>query len=116
MENFEKETPFAENFEEFKNYYEEKWKEQWSEEVVEIMRDAYCVGISEMSVERDLYQNDFISIYKNIIIRCRFLELQARQQQDKAWKKQLKNTRKHYQVELLKFLTATIRDFCMEED
>ena len=116
MENFENETPFAENFEEFKTYYEERWKEHWSEQAVEIMRDAYCVGISEMSVERDLYQNDFISIYKNIIIRCRFLEQQAREQQDKAWEKQLKNTKKDYQVKLLKTLTATIRDFCMEED
>ena len=54
--------------------------------------------------------------YKNIIIKCRFLEQQAREQQDKAWEKQLKNTRKYYQVVLLKTLTATIRDYCMEED
>ena len=114
MENFENETPFAEKFEEFKNYYEESWKQQWSERAVEIMGDAYCVGVSISSVERDLYQNDFISIYKNIIIRCRFLEQQAREQQDKTWEKQLKNTRKYYQVELLKALTATIREYCME--
>ena len=116
MENFKNETPFAEKFEEFKTYYEEMWKKNWSEQAVEIMGDAYCVGISEMSVERDLYQNNFISIYKNIIIKCRFLEQQAREQQDKTWEKQLKNTRKYYQVVLLKTLTATIRNFCMEED
>lgn len=115
MEDFENETPFAKNLEIFKNYYEEIWKEHWSERAVEIMRDAYCVDISEMRVEQDLYQNDFISIYKNIIIRCRFLEQQAREQQDKVWEKQLKNTRKYYQVELLKSLTATIREYCMEE-
>ena len=116
MKNFEKETPFAENFEKFKNYYEEIWKQQWSEQAVEIMGDAYCVDVNISSVERDLYQNDFISIYKNIIIKCRFLEQQAKEQQDKAWEKQLRNTRKYYQVILLKTLTATIRDFCMEED
>ena len=114
MENFENETPFAENLAEFETYYEERWKEHWSERAVEIMRDAYCVDISEMRVEQDLYQNDFISIYKNIIISCRSLEDQANKQQDNAWKKQLESTRQHYQVELLKTLTATIREYCME--
>ena len=118
MENIENdnylETPFAKNLEEFKTYYEEKWKEQWSDRAVEVMQDAYCVGISEMSVERDLYQNDYISIYKNIIIKCRSLECEASRQQDNAWEEQLKMTRKHYQTELLKALTSTIQYFCME--
>ena len=116
MENFKYETPFAENYKKFKTYYEELWKEYWSEEAVEIMGDAYCVGVSICRVQQDLRRNNFISIYKNIIIKCRSLEEQANQQQDKFWKKQLKNTRKYYQVELLKTLTATIRDYCMEED
>ena len=54
MKNFENETPFAEKFEEFKTYYEEIWKKNWSEQAVEIMGDAYCVGVSISSVERDL--------------------------------------------------------------
>ena len=121
MKNLEKdkyylETPFSKNFEEFQNYHEAIWKEHWSEHAVEIIRDAYCVGISEMLVEKDLCENDYISIYENIIVKCRSLEWQANLQEDKAWKEQLKKTRQYYQVELLKTLTATIRDYCMEED
>lgn len=108
------ETPFAKNLEEFKTYYKEKWEEQWSDRAVEVMQDAYCVGISEMSVERDLYQNDYISIYKNIIVKCRSLECQASQQQDSAWEEQLKAMRKHYQIQLFQLLTVTIREYCME--
>ena len=121
MENFEKdkyylETPFSKNFEEFQNYHEAIWREHWSNHAVEIIQDAYCVGISEMLVEKDLCENNYINIYENIIVKCRSLELQANLQEDKAWKEQLKKTRQRYQVELLKTLTATIRDYCMEED
>ena len=121
MENFEKdkyylETPFSKNFEEFQNYHEKIWKEHWSNHAVEIIQDAYCVGISEMLVEKDLCENNYINIYENIIVKCRSLEWQANLQEDKAWKEQLKKTRQHYQVELLKTLTTTIRDYCMEED
>lgn len=118
MEQFENnkycETPLAKRLEDFKTYYEDSWKKQWSERAVEIMRDAYCVGISEMRVEKDLYQNDYISIYKNIIINSRSLECQANQQQDSIWAGQLKMIRKYYQAELLKALTSTIQNFCME--
>ena len=114
MECFKNETPFTKNFEEFKTYYEEKWRKQWSEQAVEIIRDAYCVDISEMRVEQNLYQNDFISIYKDIIVKCRFLKQKASQQQDKVWAEQLENMKQRYQVELLKELTSTIQYFCVE--
>lgn len=108
------ETPLTQRLEEFKTYFEEQWKKQWSERDVKIMQDAYCVGISEMRVERDLYQSNYIGIYKNIIINSRSLECQAKQQQDNAWEEQLKMIRKYYQVELLRALTLTIQYFCME--
>lgn len=76
--------------------------------------DAYCVGISEMRVEKDLCQGDYVSIYKNIIISTRSLECQAKEQQDRVWVVQLKRTRMYYQTELLKALTSTIQNFCME--
>lgn len=108
------ETPLAKRLEDFETYYKDNWKDHWSDKAVQIMQDAYCVGISEMRVEKDLYQNDYISIYKNIIINSRALECQAKQQQDSAWGEQLKMIRKYYQVELLKALTSTIQNFCME--
>lgn len=110
------ETPFAKNLEEFETYYKDNWKDRMSDKEMKIMQDAYCVGISEMLVEKDLCENNYINIYENIIVKCRSLEWQANLQEDKAWKEQLKKTRQRYQVELLKTLTATIRDYCMEED
>lgn len=108
------ETPFAKNNEEFETYYKDRWKDRLSDKEMNIMQDAYCVGISEMRVEKDLCQCDYISIYKNIIINSRSLECQANQQQDYAWREQLKRTKKYYQRELLKTLTLTIQYFCME--
>lgn len=108
------ETPLAKRLEDFETYYKDNWKDHWSDKAVQIMQDAYCVDISEMRVEKDLYQNDYISIYKNIIINSRSLECQAKQQQDSAWEEQLKMIRKYYQAELLKALTSTIQYFCME--
>ena len=108
------ETPFAKNLEEFKTYHEDIWKKHWSVLEVEIFQDTYCIGISEMWTENKLCENNYIDIYKNIIIKCRSLECQASRQQDKAWEEQLKKLREQYQVELLKTLTENIRDFCME--
>ena len=108
------ETPVAERLEEFETYYKDSWKDRLSDKEMKIMHDAYCVGISEMRVEKDLCQGDYISIYKNIIINSRSLECQAKQQQDSAWEEQLKIIRKYYQAELLKALTLTIQYFCME--
>ena len=108
------ETPFAKNLKEFETYYKDSWKDRLSDKEMKIMQDAYCVGISEMRVEKDLCQGDYISIYKNIIINSRSLECQANQQQDSAWRELLKRTRKYYQAELLKALILTVRYFCME--
>ena len=108
------ETPVAERLEEFETYYKDSWKDRLSDKEMKIMQDSYCVGISEMRVEKDLCQGDYISIYKNIIINSRSLECQAKQQQDSAWEEQLKIIRKYYQAELLKALTLTIQYFCME--
>ena len=108
------ETPVAERLEEFETYYKDSWKDRLSDKEMKTMQDAYCVGISEMRVEKDLCQGDYISIYKNIIINSRSLECQAKQQQDSAWEEQLKIIRKYYQAELLKALTLTIQYFCME--
>lgn len=118
MEHFENdnylETPLAKNLEEFKTFHEEGWRAHWSVQAVEQIQDAYCVGISEMWVEKQLLENDYIEIAKNIIVKCRLLEYQASAQSDNAWEEQLKIMRQRYQVELLKTLTNTIRDYCME--
>ena len=108
------ETPFTKNLEEFETYYKDKWEDHLSNKELKIMQDAYCVGISEMRVEKDLCQGDYVSIYKNIIISTRSLECQAQEQQDRAWVVQLKRTRMYYQTELLKALTSTMQYFCME--
>ena len=108
------ETSLADNLEFFNSTLKDNWSSRWSEEVLEVMRDAYCVGISEMWVDNKLVQGNKIDIYKQIIIKCRDYIEQALRQQDEAWKEQLIMLRNRYQTELLKELTNAIRDFCME--
>lgn len=108
------ETPLAKNLDFFKSNLEDNWRGHYSEATLEIMCDAYCVGISKMWVENNLNSNKYIEIYKQIIIKCRSLECKASQQQDSAWEEQLKMMRKHYQIQLLQLLTVTIREYCME--
>lgn len=108
------ETPLADNLETFKTYLEDNWRGRWSDESIEIMRDAYCVGISEMWVDKMLSQSNKVNIYKQIIMKCRNYEVQAYEQNNNAWKEQLIMLRKRYQAELLDALTKIIHYWCME--
>lgn len=112
METFE--TPLTKNFDFFKTHLEDNWREHWSVQSVEIIRDAYCVGISEMWTENRLLADNYFEIYKKIITKCRSLIIEAIKRGDDAWKEQLETTRRHYQIELLTILTVTIREYCME--
>lgn len=108
------ETPLAKSLAFFKTHLEDNWKEHWSVQSVEIMQDAYCVGISEMWVESKLFTDSYVEIYKQIIAKCRSFALTAMKRGDDAWKEQLKMLQSRYQVELFKALTNLIRDYCME--
>ena len=118
MENFENEnyleTPLAKNLEEFKTYYEEDFRKKYSQNEVEIISDAFLVGISEMWVEKQLLDGNNIGIYKTIILKCCELSVQASRQMDTAWEEQLKMLKSHYQITLFQTITAIIRDYCME--
>lgn len=118
MENFENEnyleTPLAKNLEEFKTYYEEDFRKTYSQNEVEIISDAFLVGISEMWVEKQILNGNNIGIYEKIILKCCELSVQASKQMDTAWEEQLKMLKSRYQITLFQTITAIIRDYCME--
>lgn len=114
FDNVYLETPLAKNLDFFKTHLEDNRKEHWSAQSVEIIQDAYCVGISEMWVESKLLADSYFEIYKQIITRCRLLTIEALRRGNDVWKEQLKMLQSRYQVDLLKVLTNAIRDYCME--
>lgn len=86
----------------------------FDEDTINIIHDAYCIGIFDNWVTWHLNQNDFIGIYKKIITYARQEIMLAGEKYDKAWEEQATNILHFYQSTLLATLTANIRTYCME--
>lgn len=86
----------------------------FDENTVELIYDAYCVGISETWVTHHIDDGDIIGIYKKIILFARGEIVSACEKYDKAWEEQATNILHYYQGKLFILLTADIRTYCME--
>lgn len=115
------ETPLANSLEEFKTTYQDELSERYPQKDIELMEDAYCVGISPVYIERYFAEeNSYTKIYKKIIIfaRTQICTTKEYPLKDKEinmlWAEQLKNILHHYQGKYFNELTKEIQTYCME--
>lgn len=107
------ETPITHKSELFR-LIKESYYSDYDEHVINIIHDAYCVGVNDNWVEAHLQVNDYVNIYKNIITFARREIVSASEKYDKAWEEQATNILHFYQGALFTTLTANIRDYCMD--
>lgn len=106
------ETPITRRSEFFNENLKGNYSD-FSDDIVELIYDAYCVGMSETWVTRHLNDGDIIGIYKKIITFARCEIISACEKYDKAWEEQATNILHFYQNALLTLLTADVRTYCM---
>lgn len=110
-ENYD-ETPITRNSRFFCDNIQERYND-YDEAILNIIYDAYCVGISDRWVEARLQVDDYVGIYKKIITFARSEVMRASEKYDKAWEEQATNILHFYQSALLTALTDSIRAYCM---
>lgn len=86
----------------------------FNDDTVELIYDAYCIGMSETWVTRHIDDGDIMGVYKKIISFARCEIISACERYDKAWEEQATNILHSYQRALLTLLTADIRTYCMD--
>lgn len=106
------ETPITCRSEFFRNNKKDYYSD-YDEHTINIIHDAYCVGINDSWVENHLQINDYVNIYKSIIAFARREIVSASEKYDKAWEEQATNILHFYQGALLTTLTEDIRSYCM---
>lgn len=111
-ENYD-ETPITRRSEFFNETLKSSY-DDYTRDVVDILHDAYCVGISETWVTAHFEMGDLIGIYKKIITFARRELVSAYEKYNKAWEEQATNILHFYQGALLTLLTADIRTYCTE--
>lgn len=106
------ETPITRRSEIFRDSIESYYS-HYNENTINIIYDAYCIGIHDDWVEAYLQTNDYTGIYKKIIAFARQEIVLANDRHDKAWEEQATNILHFYQGALLTTLTADVRTYCM---
>lgn len=107
------ETPITRRSELFRNNIEGYYSD-YNENTINIIYDAYCIGINDIWIETRLKTNDYVNIYKNIITFARREIVSANEKYDKVWEEQATNILHFYQNALLTTLTEDIRSYCMD--
>lgn len=113
MEN--EKTILDERYEYFQDHRETiVGDENWTINAENLIMDAYLVDINPAWVRAQLRDNRGVDVYIRIIQKCRqMLSTIADNKKDALFAKELNHLSLHYRQELLKHLTALIREYCL---
>jgi hypothetical protein len=88
-----------------------EYREHWTQKAIELIADAYAIGVNEKWVVARLENCDYQAIHKTIINKCRDkLDFWTTQEHDK---KVINAMLERHKKELYGILTSDIYNYCI---